>query len=116
MTVSNIVLDHPNRNAFINHFFNTAAFVPTRLVPLGTYGNAGRGLISGPALVNNDFAALKDFVLKESWRMQFRSEFFNALNQVNFSNPNVNTSSSALGSITAAASGRVVQFGLKMMW
>jgi hypothetical protein len=116
MTLSNIVLDHPNRNAFINNFFNTAAFVPTRLVPLGTYGNAGRGLISGPALVNNDFAALKDLVLKESWRMQFRSEFFNALNQVNFSNPNVNTSSSALGRITAAASGRVIQFALKMMW
>ena len=28
ITASNIVLDHPNRNAFVNKFFNTAAFVP----------------------------------------------------------------------------------------
>ena len=117
ITVANVVLDHPNRNAFINSFFNnTSAFVPTRLVPLGTYGNAGKGLISGPAQSNTDLAALKDFALNERWKIEFRSEFFNALNQVNFSNPNVNTSSSALGRITGAASGRIIQFALKMIW
>jgi len=116
MTVQNIVLDHPDRNAFINRFFNTAAFVPTRNVPLGTYGNAGRGLISGPASNNTALAALKDFILQEPWKVQFRSEFFNALNQVNFSNPNTNTSSSALGRITSASGGRVIQFALKLIW
>jgi hypothetical protein len=86
------------------------------LLPRGVYGNAGRGLISGPALANTDLAALKDFALRESWKLQLRGEFFNALNQVNFSNPNQTVSSSAFGRITGAASGRVIQLAVKMIW
>ncbi len=73
-------------------------------------------LISGPALSNTDMAALKDFAIRESWKLQLRGEFFNALNQVNFSNPNQTVSSSSFGRITAAASGRVIQLALKMIW
>ena len=115
-TAANIVMAHPDRAAFITQFFNTAAFIQPRLLPRGIYGGAGRGLISGPALSNTDFAALKDFVLHESWKVQFRSEFFNALNQVNFSNPNQTVSSASFGRITSAASGRVIQFALKLLW
>ena len=116
ITASNITLSHTNRNAFVSQFFNTAAFIQPRLLPLGLYGNAGRGLISGPATSNTDFSALKDFVLHESWKLQFRAELFNSLNQVNFSNPNQTVSSATFGRITSAASGRVIQLALKLIW
>ena len=43
-------------------------------------------------------------------------EFFNALNQVNFGNPNQTASSAAFGRITSASSGRVIQLALKLIW
>jgi hypothetical protein len=84
ITREDIKLDHPNRGSMVERFFNTDAFVPTNQVPRGTYGNAGRGLISGPAFSSTDFSVLKDFVFTEPLRLQFRSEFFNTFNQVNF--------------------------------
>ena len=111
-----IMLEHPNRDAFWRQFFNTKAFVPTNSVPRGVYGNAGRGLISGPAFNSTDFAVLKDFRIREPMRVQFRSEFFNAFNQVNFSNPTTSVASSAFGRVRSANDGRVIQFALKVLW
>jgi hypothetical protein len=116
MTRDNIVLDHPSRAAFISNFLNTSAFIQPRLVQRGIYGNAGRGLISGPAMGNTDFSVLKDFNLRERRKLQFRSEFFNVLNQVNFSNPNTTVSAGTFGRITAARDGRVIQFALKLVF
>ncbi len=116
VTRSNIVLDHPNRAAMVNRYFNTDAFVPTNLVPRGTYGNAGRGLISGPAFNSSDLSVLKDFVLQERRRLQFRSELFNAFNQVNFGRITTQVNSSAFGRIRSASDGRVIQFALKLLW
>jgi hypothetical protein len=73
-------------------------------------------LISGPAYSNTDLSALKDFVIHERWRLQFRSEFFNAFNQVNFGNPTTRVNSSTFGQIRSASPGRVIQFALKMIW
>ena len=39
---------------WLSRFFNTDAFVPTNQCATGTYGNAGRGLISGPAFNSSD--------------------------------------------------------------
>jgi hypothetical protein len=87
------------------------------LVPRGTYGNAGRGILNGPAASNTDFSVLKDFAFKERYKMQFRSEFFNVFNQVNFNDPDVSASDgSAFGQILGAGSGRVIQFALKFLW
>jgi hypothetical protein len=116
VTTKNIVLSHPNRNAMVNEFFNTAAFVPTNDVPRGIYGNAGRGLISGPALNSTDFSVLKDFVFHEPLRLQFRAEAFNAFNQVNFNSVSTTVNSSAFGRIRGAEDGRVIQFALKFLW
>jgi hypothetical protein len=102
---------------------------PNLLAP-GTYGNSGRGLISGPGFANTDFSVLRDFRLREGLRLQFRSEMFNLFNQVNFSLPNsysnsaLVTSSGALsnggtfGQIqsTVSGTGRQIQFALKLLW
>ena len=113
---ANIVLNHPNRNAFVNSFFNTAAFVQPNLVPAGTYGNAGRGLISGPAFNSTDLSVLKDFLVREPWKLQFRAELFNAFNQVNFNNPDTTVTDGTFGVITSANDGRLIQFALKLLW
>jgi hypothetical protein len=115
-TRSTIQIDHPNRAAMVERFFNPDAFVPTNDVPRGVYGNAGRGLISGPALSSSDFSIIKDFIFREPYTLQFRAEFFNAFNQVNFSNPETLVVSSDLGRIRGAADGRVIQFALKFHW
>ncbi len=129
-TDATITLNHPNRNAFVNDFFNAAAFVNPNLVPPGTYGNSGRGLISGPGFANTDFAILRDFSLHENVKLQFRTEMFNAFNQVNFSLPNSYANSALLTSTgalanggtfgqiqsTVSGTGRQIQFALKLLW
>jgi hypothetical protein len=116
ITRDDIKLDHSNRGSMVERFFNTDAFVPTNQVPRGTYGNAGRGLISGPAFNSTDLSLLKDFSLTERVRFQFRSEFFNAFNQVNFTSVTTAVNSSAFGRIRAASEPRIIQFALKLLW
>jgi hypothetical protein len=116
ITREDIKLDHSGRASMVGRFFNTDAFVPTNQVPRGTYGNAGRGLISGPALNSTDLSLLKDFILAEPARLQFRSEFFNAFNQVNFTTVTTSVNSSAFGRIRAAGEPRIIQFALKVIW
>lgn len=129
-TAGTIQLNHPNRNAFVNGFFNAAAFVNPNLLSPGTYGNSGRGIISGPAFANTDFSVLRDFTLRENVKLQFRTEMFNAFNQVNFSLPNSYANSAlvtpsgtlanggAFGQIqsTVSGTGRQIQFALKLLW
>jgi hypothetical protein len=116
VTVKDIVLDHRDGASMITRFFNTAAFVPTGQVPRGTYGNAGRGLISGPALNATDLALMKDFPFGEPFRVQLRGEAFNAFNQVNFGNPTTNVASGAFGRIRSAGDPRILQVALKLIW
>ena len=97
-------------------YFNTAAFVPLNSVPRGIYGDAKRGLIYGPGDVNTDLAVLRYVNLGADLRLQLRGEFFNAFNQVNFSNPNTTLSSTSFGRITGAGGGRVIQLAAKLIW
>ena len=87
-------------------FSNTDAFVPTNQVPRGIYGNAGRGLISGPAFQHGLRSIIKDFVFREPYKLQFRSEFFNAFNQVRIISVTTAVTSGAFGRIRAASEGR----------
>ena len=132
---------HPSRDAMINQFFNPNAFInptcgfvtstsPTAIEDqnctpfnivyslLGRYGQSGRSILSGPAFSNTDFAVLKDFAVKENFKVQFRAEAFNILNQVNFNDPDttVEDGPGTFGAIQGASSGRVIQFGLKLLW
>lgn len=93
-------------------WFNKAAFRPAAT----SFGTGGRGVVYGPKLNNWDFTLAKSFQLMERKTLQFRTEFFNAFNQVNFDLPDSNASSGSFGVITSALPGRSIQFGLKLYW
>jgi hypothetical protein len=59
---------------------------------------------------------VKFIPVKESFNVEFRTEFFNAFNRANFANPNSNVAiPSTFGRITGTSSGpRVIQFALKL--
>lgn len=110
-----------------NLFFNTAAFTRSTLFLVGTtrnpafdpnapYGNTGRNLIYGPGQKNVDFSIVKFLPFTERLRGEFRTEFFNIFNFVNFANPGNNILVPAtFGRITSTSSGpRVIQFAFKL--
>ena len=80
------------------------------------YGSIGRNIINGPATNRTDFSLMKDIAVRERLRLQFRSEFFNAFNQVTLSAPNTSASAANFGRITGASSGREIQLALKLLW
>jgi len=94
-------------------WFNTGAFQQAQP---GTFGNAGRNTLLGPAFQQWDFSALKMIPVHESVNLQFRAEFFNILNNVNFVLPNNDVSSPNFGQITAAQPGRIMQLALKLLF
>jgi hypothetical protein len=51
---------------------------------LGTFGTASVGECTGPGLANTDFSLYKNFKLTERVSLQFRMEFFNVFNKVQF--------------------------------
>jgi hypothetical protein len=100
-------------------WFNPAAFsVPQA----GTYGDLGRGSFSGPGLADVDFSVFKTTAISERVNLQFRAEFFNILNRVNFGPPNTAVFSgtsvnASAGFVSALATNpRQIQFGLKALF
>jgi Carboxypeptidase regulatory-like domain/TonB-dependent Receptor Plug Domain len=108
-----IVLGQPNQ------WYNPNAFI---LPALGTYGNLGRGVFTGPGLADLDLSILKTTRVTEKTSLQFRAEFFNILNHPNFGTPNATVFSAgainaSAGLITAlATTPRQIQFGLKAIF
>jgi hypothetical protein len=59
---------------------------------LGTFGNASVGECSGPGIANTDFSIYKNFRVTERVKLQFRMEFFNLFNKVQFRPNSADTS------------------------
>ena len=51
---------------------------------LGTFGDAGRNIIEGPGYKTWDTSLVKQFPINEQKHFEFRAEFFNVLNHVNY--------------------------------
>ncbi len=104
----------PSDQRTVDRWFDTNAFVAlTATTPNQIFGNSGVGVVRGPGVVNFDFNLAKDFAITERVKIQFRSEFFNALNHSNFGVPGV-TFGTGFGQIVSAADARIIQFGLKL--
>jgi hypothetical protein len=103
----------PRGERTILRYIDTSCFVVT---PLGTFGNAGRNVIEIPGLNNWDLSLFKDTQLTESFKLQFRAEFYNAFNHTQFGQPDLGVQSAFFGQISSARAAREIQFGLKLLW
>lgn len=101
----------PSSQQTITHWFNVGAF--SSPLPY-TFGNAGNGILVGPGYFDLDLGIHRTFRVKERVSLQFRAEMFNALNHVNFNNPNATIGSTSAGVISATYPARVMQGALKL--
>ncbi len=102
-------------------FFSIPVNVPGGTGPnRGRFGTLGRNTFRGPAFRNVDFALIKDTPLGRSdsaARVQFRVEFFNAFNLVNFGLPSNIVHGPGFGVINrTAGTSRQIQFSLKILY
>jgi len=94
-------------------WFDTAAFV---MAPYGQFGNSGRNILNGPGYGDVSISLMKDSPVAERVNLQFRAEFFNALNRSNFNLPDIFLGSPTFGQVLSAGSPRRIQFGLKLIF
>lgn len=106
----------------LSDYFNAAAFAPcTDADNVFPFGTSSRNFLRGPGQKNVDFSLVKFFDVTERSKIQFRAEFFNIFNFVNFAQPYNNAFSAngttfvgPLGAITQTSAGpRIIQFALK---
>jgi len=113
------VVAHPPAGFYFNPYaFAEALIGPGQDIPstndptalagdFGTdYGNVGRNVLRGPSQSNVDLSLAKSFSLRENKTLEFRADFFNALNHANRSNP-----VSDISAATLDASGRILDPG-----
>ena len=84
---------------------------------VGTFGNCAPQLggLRGPHYTDIDLSLHKDFQMTERFRLQFRSDFINAFNHVQFNAPNMSLGST-MGQITTAQPPRNIQLALKLYY
>ena len=103
-------------NVPFGYFFNPFAFVrpvvqTRQAIPSSSgvalagaqgtdLGNVGRNVLRGPKQINVDFSLIKRFLFGDAKSVEFRAEFFNIFNHVNFANPNSNLNSAVVNSNT----------------
>jgi hypothetical protein len=100
----------------LNEYFNTSCFTQPAAF---TFGDESRNdpTLRSPGMANWDFSAFKNFNISPEGKahLQFRAEFFNIFNRVQFGYPGQALGSSSFGVITTQAnSPRLVQFALKL--
>jgi len=105
----------------LNNYFDTSCFTTPQVIGadgVGTaFGNSATGIVDGPGQANLDLAVSKNVVFNwphEQSNLQFRAEFYNALNHPQFGNPDSNFTSPTFGVISnTSVNARVVQLALR---
>jgi len=115
--------DYFGRGAANSSFFQIPINVPGGTGPnQGVFGMLGRNTFRGPAFRQFDMALIKDTAFgrrgnSEFANLQFRAEFFNIFNEVNFGLPSNIVRGSGFGIISKTAGpSRQVQFSLKLTY
>ena len=83
----------------------------------GTFGNCSPQLdgLRSPRYTDVDMSVHKDFPIREQFRLQFRTDFVNAFNHVQYNAPNMGIGST-MGQITGAQPPRNIQFAMKLYY
>ncbi|MFP6571392.1 MAG: hypothetical protein VB674_02130, partial [Vicinamibacterales bacterium] len=93
-----------------DRWFNTDAF---SLQQPFTFGTSPRNSVFAPSYANVDMSLQKSWYLRNGSRLEFRWEFFNVFNRVNFDVPNRFFGSPNFGRIFSALNAREMQFGMR---
>ena len=72
--------------------------------------------LRGPGLINLDILMAKEFRFTEVVKLQFRAEFYNAMNHFNPGTPNTTIGFAGVGAITTGNAGRNIQLSLKLWY
>ena len=109
-------------------WFNVSAFATcndTKVFGLSTppfcFGNVGRNTMTGPGFKNFDMGLHKTTRIKERQAIEFRAEFFNTFNNVNFCNPastigKGRSDAGSIGCVVSQSPARQIQFALKYLF
>jgi len=101
-------------------WINPNAFQTAPAIGDGTgFGNCGVGILRGPDQRNIDLGIQRDFKIRESKTLEFRSEFFNFTNTPKFGLPLSDDiqAAGAFGVIASSVSNpRIIQFALKLLF
>ncbi|MEZ5355699.1 MAG: carboxypeptidase regulatory-like domain-containing protein [Bryobacteraceae bacterium] len=112
----NRIADGRLDNRGIDRWFDAAAFTfPAQY----TFGNAGRGYLTGPGTKTLDFSLQRSFDLpiNDVSRIEFRAEAFNAFNTPQFGIPGATLNTPQFGTIGGTAGpNRQLQFGLRFLF
>jgi hypothetical protein len=81
----------------------------------GTYGTCGNGVIRSPGMANLDLSIQKDFLIGETKKLQFRSDFIDLTNSPIFNSPSLAVGG-GLGVITGTQGPRNIQLALKFIF
>jgi hypothetical protein len=113
---------YPPGGSTPGNWINPAAFA---IPEAGTFGDAGRNIVTGPRLWQIDTSLAKTFLLTERISLQARAEGYNIFNRAQYGNPNADLSTLGnFGEVTttvnkvATGSGtpRQFQFALKLVF
>jgi hypothetical protein len=96
-----------------DRWFDVTAFA---LAPYGSFGNAGRNILTGPGYQSINVSIVKNLRLAERSNLQIRAEAFNLLNRANFDLPNIFFGTPAFGAVQSAETPRRIQFGAKILF
>ena len=101
----------------VDAWFDTSVFTPVT-----RFGNLGRNVVIGPSFNNTDFSITKTTKIGDTFRLQFRTEFFDVFNHANFGQPGNVVGSPFFGQITntrfptgESGSSRQIQFALRLI-
>ena len=95
----------PKNAQTLQCWYNPAAFAMPAFASGQTvahlFGNAGRGILRGPAQYNVDFSIFKNFKLRETLSLELRGEAFNLFNTPQFAVPNNSVDTAGAASISS---------------
>lgn len=94
----------------------------------GELGNTGRNFLRGPGFTNFDVSVFKDFKFTEKLKLQYRAEFFNVFNHLQWFGINTGVSATnpdsavtaatrgTSGQLTSTRDSRKIQMALKLIF
>lgn len=97
-----------------SYYYNPNAFAP---VTTQSYGNVGPNILNNPGVWNTDMSIVRNFAIKETATLQFRTEFYNLPNTSHFSGVgDTNVGDASFMQVTSSYGERNIRFGLRLQW